>query len=350
MKKVLFSLLFVAMMFSVVSAQEAVDKTLAVVNGEPLMSSDYNKIAAPIIEQQRQAMPASEQTEAKLNELKNKILEEKVNQILLVQEAKKAKIKIVKREIDEALLQVKKRFASEDAFAEELKKEGLNQIQFEKKLEEQLMSMRFIESVMKSKVTQPSEADVKKFYDNVRKKMAGEKLGLSAQDEEVVAYVANLLKRMSSEQVRLRQIFVKCPKNATPEELKAAQSRVANIKKELTKGQISFADLSEKYSEDNLLKQRKGDMGLVVKGDLAKEIDSVVFTLNVGEWTKDAIKTDFGYHFLRVEEKKANSVFTFDDVKKDLAEVLYQQNMKKSYDAWITDLRSKANIKINQVW
>lgn len=350
MKKVLFSLLFVAMMFGVVSAQEAVDKTLAVVNGEPLMSSDYNKIAMPIIEQQRMAMPASEQTEAKLNELKNKILEEKVNQMLLIQEAKKAKIKIVKREIDEALLQVKKRFASEDAFKEELKKEGLNQIQFEKKLEEQLMSMRFIESVMKSKVKQPSEDDVKKFYDNVKKKMTGADLGLAPQDEEVVAYVANLLKRMSSEQVRLRQIFVKCPKDAKPEDLKAAQNRVANIKKELAKGQISFADLSEKYSEDNLLKQRKGDMGLVVKGDLAKEIDGVVFTLNVGEWTKDAIKTDFGYHFLRVEEKKASSAFTFDDVKKDLAEVLYQQNMKKSYDAWISELRAKANIKINQVW
>lgn len=350
MKKVLFSLLFVAMMFSVVSAQEAVDKTLAVVNGEPLMSSDYNKIAMPIIEQQRMAMPASEQTEAKLNELKNKILEEKVNQILLVQEAKKAKIKIVKREIDEALLQVKKRFASEDTFKEELKKEGLNQIQFEKKLEEQLMSMKFIESVIKSKVTHPSEADVKKFYDNVKKKMAGEKLGLAPQDEEVMAGIASELKKASSEQVRLRLIFVKCPKDSTPEEVKAAQNRVANIKKELTKGQISFADLSEKYSEDKLLKQTKGDMGLVAKGFLPTEIDNAVFTLNVGEWTKDAIKTDFGYHFLRVEEKKVATVLTFDDVKKDLAELLYRQNMGKAYDAWINDLRSKANIKINQVW
>ncbi len=350
MKKALFGLLFVAVLFGAANAQEAVDKTLAVVNGEPLMSSEYNKIADPIIEQQRTAMPASEQTEAKINDLKNKILEEKVNQILLIQEAKKAKIKIVKREVDEALLQVKKRFPSEDTFKAELKKEGLTQIQFEKKLEEQLMSMRFIESTMKSKVKQPAEEDVKKFYDNVRKKMAGEKLALAPQDDEVVTYVANLLKRMSSEQVRLRQIFVKCPKDSKPEELKAAQARVANIKKELAKGQISFADLSEKYSEDNLLKQRKGDMGLVVKGDLAKEIDSVVFTLNVGEWTKEAIRTDFGYHFLRVEEKKANTAFTFDDVKKDLTEVLYQQNMKKTYDSWIAELRAKANIKINQIW
>ena len=40
----------------------------------------------------------------------------------------------------------------------------------------------------------------------------------------------------------------------------------------------------------------------------------------------------------------------FDDVKKDLSEVLYQQNMKKAYDVWIAELRAKASIKINQIW
>ncbi|MFA7074604.1 MAG: peptidylprolyl isomerase [Endomicrobiaceae bacterium] len=110
------------------------------------------------------------------------------------------------------------------------------------------------------------------------------------------------------------------------------------------------ADLSEKYSEDQLLRQRKGDMGLVVKGDLTKKLETPAFTMNVGQYTKDAIKTDAGYHFLRVEERKASTSFTFDDVKKDLAEVLYQQNAKKAYDKWMADLKAKANIKINKVW
>lgn len=349
MKKFLVGLCFIGLMFGSVVATEVVDNTLAIVNGEPLMSSEFNKILLPIIEQQRTMIPIAEQSEAKINELKNKVLEQKVEQMLLIQEAKKAKIKIPKREVEDAINQVKKRFPSDAEFASELKKEGLSQIQFEKRLEEQLMSMKLVEREMKSSIKQPTEDDVKNFYNNVRAKMKGDKLNLSAQDEETVDAVAKLLKRMSSEQIRVRQIFIKADKNADAAENKAALARVATVKKELANG-ASFADLSEKYSEDQLLRQRRGDMGLVIKGDLTKELENSVFTMNVGQYTKEAIKSDSGYHFLRVEERKASTSFTFDDVKKDLAEVLYQQNGKKTYDKWIADLKSKANIKINKVW
>ncbi|MDD5101965.1 MAG: SurA N-terminal domain-containing protein [Endomicrobiaceae bacterium] len=349
MKKFLVSLCFIGLMFVSGFAEEVVDNTLAIVNGEPLMSSEFNKILVPIIEQQRTMVPIAEQSEAKINELKNKVLEQKVEQMLLIQEAKKAKIKIPKREIEEAIAQVKKRFPSDKDFAGELKKEGLSQIQFEKRLEEQLMSMKLVEREMKSTIKQPTEDDVKNFYNNVRAKMKGEKLNISAQDEETVDAVAKLLKRMSAEQIRVRQIFIKSDKNADAAEHKAALARVTTVKKELAKG-ASFADLSEKYSEDQLLRQRKGDMGLVIRGDLTKELETPAFTMNVGQYTKDAIRTDSGYHFLRVEERKASTSFSFDDVKKDLAEVLYQQNGKKAYDKWISDLKAKANIKINKVW
>ncbi|MGE4385429.1 MAG: SurA N-terminal domain-containing protein [Endomicrobiaceae bacterium] len=349
MKKFLASLCFTVLVFGSVFAAEVVDNTLAIVNGEPLMSSEFDKILMPVLEQQRTMVPISEQSEAKINELKNKVLEQKVEQMLLIQEAKKAKIKIPKREIEEAINQVKKRFPSEDDFNKELKKEGLSKIQFEKRLEDQLMSMKLVEREMKSTIKQPTEEEVKTFYNNVRAKMNGEKVNVPPQQAETVDAVAKLLKRMSSEQIRVRQIFIKCDKNANSSETKAALARVASVKKELAGG-ASFADLSEKYSEDQLLRQRKGDMGLVVKGDLTKKLETPAFTMNVGQYTKDAIKTDAGYHFLRVEERKASTSFTFDDVKKDLAEVLYQQNAKKAYDKWMADLKAKANIKINKVW
>jgi hypothetical protein len=95
-----------------------------------------------------------------------------------------------------------------------LKKEGLSQVQFEKRLEEQLMSMKLVEREMKSTINQPTEADVKAFYNNVRAKMKGEPVNLSAQDAETVDAVAKLLKRMSSEQIRVRQYLLKCDKNA----------------------------------------------------------------------------------------------------------------------------------------
>ena len=351
MKKFLIGLFCICALAGFSIAEEtAGDKTLAVVNGEPLMNSEFVKIAAPIIDQQRQMIPASEQTEERLNELKNQILNQKIDQMLLIQEAKKAKIKVQKREVNDAVNQIKKRFPNDADFNAELKKEGITYAQFEKRIEEQLMSMRYVEQSMKNKVKQPTEEECKTFYDNVRKQMRGEKVDVPADQKDLVNNVAVLLKRMSSEQVRVRQIFIKSGKNDSAEEKKAALSRVANVKKELAKGTLSFADISEKYSEDEALRQRKGDMGVIVKGDLAKPLEEAVFKLTVGEWTKEPIKSDYGYHFFRVEERKASTSFVYDDVKKDLMEVLYQQNTKKAYDQWLENIKSKATIKINQVW
>jgi parvulin-like peptidyl-prolyl isomerase len=349
MKKILALVCIFCLFVGAGFCEEVVDKTLAIVNGEPLMSSEFNKILEPMIQQYRAVTPLTEQSDAKINELKNQILEQKVEQMLLIQEAKKQKIKVVKRELDEALAQVKKRFPNEETFQAELKKEGLSQVQFEKRIEEQLMVQKLIEKEMKNNVKQPSETEIRKFYDNVRAKMKGENLGLPKEEEETVDAVAKLLKRMSSEQVRLCQIYIKCDKNATPQERKAAEGRVASVKKELASG-ASFSTTSEKYSEDSLLKQRKGDMGFVIKGDLDKRLEEKAFSMAVGQYTKEPIQTESGYHFIRVTESRASASFTFEDVRNDLAEVLYRQNGKKLYDKWIEGLKAKANIKINQVW
>ncbi len=349
MKKILSLVCMMFLVGGVAFSEEVVDKTLAIVNGEPLMSSEFEKISEPMVQQYMAMTPVTEQSDSKINELKNQILEQRIDQMVLTQEAKKQKIKIVKRELDEAINQVKKRFPNDETFQAELKNEGLTQVQFEKRIEEQLMVQKLVEKEMKNNVKPPSETDVKKFYDNVRAKMKGEKLGLSKDDEETVDAVAKLLKRMSSEQVRLNQIYIKCDKNATPQERKAAEGRVASVKKELASG-ASFSATSEKYSEDSLLKQRKGDMGFVVKGDLDKRLEEKAFSMTVGQYTKEPVQTDSGYHFIRVTESRASQSFTFEDVRNDLAEVLYRQNGKKLYDKWVEGLKTKANIKINQVW
>lgn len=349
MKKFLTLACILCLVSGINFAEQVVDKTLAIVNGEPLMSSEFDKILNPMLEQYRAMTPLTEQSDVKINELKNQILEQKIDQMILLQETKKQKIRVEKRELDEAMNQIKKRFPSNETFQSELKKEGLSLVQFEKRIEEQLMVSKLIEKEMKNKIKQPSEADIKKFYDNVIAKMRGKDIGLSKEDDEVVDSVAKLLKRMSSEQIRISQIYIKCDKNATDQDKKAALGRVESVKKELAAGK-SFETISERYSEDSILKQRKGDMGFVIKGDLDKRLEDKAFSMIVGQYTKEPIKTDSGYHFLRVKESKASSSFTFEDVKNDLAEVLYRQNGKKLYDKWVSDLKAKSSIKVNQVW
>jgi Parvulin-like peptidyl-prolyl isomerase len=350
-KKLLPALAVLVFTSGIVLAADAdiVDKTLAVINGEPVFTSEFNKVLLPMLEQYRQTVPAEEQSEAKIAEFKTSLLNQKIDDVLLKQEAKKKKIKISKKELEDGITQIKKRFTNEAEFNAELKKENITMAEFEKKLDEQMSVMRLVEQTMKSKTKLPDEKAVSAFYDLVQLKMKGGETGLSKEDDELVVNVANFMKRMSAEQVRLRQVFVSCPKGVASEELKAAQSRVDIIKKAIKDGG-SFADIAAKYSEDPASRARSGDIGIVVKGDLPAEIDKVIFTMNVGEYTKEPVKTDNGFHFLRVEEKRATKDFTFDEVKNDIGELLSQNEAKKAYAVWVAELRSKADIKINKTW
>ncbi len=351
MKKLYAALIAVVFMTgNVFAAGSDVVQTLAVVNGEPVFAEEFNEIAIPMLEQYRMSVPQEQQSEEKVNELKNAVLNQKIEDVLIKQEAKKKKIKVSKKELQDSVDQIKKRFANESEFQAELKKEKISMAEFEKKLSEQVSVMKLVRQTVDSKVKVPTEPQIKEFFDKVQLKMKGGETGLSKEDDELATNLAVFLNRMSGEQIRLRQVFVSCPKNATTEETKAALSRVDIVKKALKNGKTSFAEIAGNYSEDAVSKSKNGDIGIVVKGDLPPEMDKIVFDMNVGEYTKEPIKTDNGYHFLRVEEKRASKAFSFDEVKNEIGELMYRNEAQKAYLGWINELKSKADIKINKTW
>lgn len=119
------------------------------------------------------------------------------------------------------------------------------------------------------------------------------------------------------EQTRARHILVRVPPNAdeaTRAELKAkaraAQQRVLDGE--------DFAAVAKQVSEDPEAKANGGDLGFFKRGQMAPAFDAVAFAIEPGT-VSELVKTDFGYHIIWVEERKAAQVRTFDDVKRDLA-------------------------------
>lgn len=324
---------------------KVVDKTLAIVNNEPIMLSEFNKLADPIIEQYKQSAPAAEQTPEKIKELRTKLLEQMVDDKILKQEAQKAKIKVTKREIEEGIKQVKKRFNSEDEFRAELKKENMTQAQFEKRIEEQLMVMKLIEQEVKAKTTPPTEEETKKFFDQIQAKMAGKKLGLDPKDEQEIETLAKYLSKLTAEQVRARHILVAVDRNASMDTKSAALRKIKQVQQEL-KGGADFAELAQKYSDDPGSRNRGGDLGFFSKDDMVPEFAKAAFSLGVGQ-ISEPVQTDFGYHLIKVEEKRAARKLSYDDVKNDLKELLTQKAAQQRYEVWLKDLRARSNIKVN---
>jgi parvulin-like peptidyl-prolyl isomerase len=348
MKKFFLALMMVFFIPGVgnVLASPKLDQTLAIVDGEPIFESEFNKN----FNEFKYAMFSSEDlSEQKINELKNLILEKQVEEILLKNEAKKQKILASKKEILEYVKAIKKSFASESEFNAGLSKQNITPAVFEEKIKELIMIMKLLDKTLHVNTKEITEAEVKSFYDKVIIKIKGGNKELLSDGDWLVANVAKELKKMFAENVRIRQIFIKNPKVAADAEAKAVQAKVETVKKELqTK---PFAEIARQYSEDIISKSNGGDFGIVVKGDLPLALEKTIFLMKVGDYTKEPIKTDAGYYFIKLEEKLPKREIVFDSkAKEHIRNRILQFNKEKAYAHYINTLRAKASIKINKVW
>jgi parvulin-like peptidyl-prolyl isomerase len=326
----------------------AADKTLAVVNGELIFESEFNAIFNPILAQYRQSTPPAEQTDAKINDLRNSILDQRIDYVLIRQQVKKQNIKPSSKEVRDAIAQIKTRFPSEAAFREELKRENLSTSQFEKRVSDDIANTTLVRQTVEKLIVPPTEAQIRAFYDKVQLKSKGKATGLSPEDDQLAKSVADQLKRASGPQVRWKLIFIASPKNAPADNARIARDTVTLVKDALKKG--DFSQVAAQYSQNEESRQRGGDMGVIAKGDLAQAspaIDRALFNLGVGKYTTDPIKTDDGYYFLKVEEKITGTDLSFEQIANQLAEIVYQNEARKAYVVWIADLKKKATIKIN---
>ena len=341
MKKI-FLIMTIFLAFSVVvNAQENSD-IVATVNGQNITKKYVNKI----LKEDFDKLQENQKTEENVKLLANKIVNQKIEDILLIDAAKKSNIEISKEEIQTAMNNIKSGFKTEQDFEADLKKEGITKKEFEKEIKESLMKIKYVSNEIKERAKNPTDEELKTFYNNVISRINGLDLNLSIQEEKLVSSVANSLKRQYSEQVKIRQIFIKYSDAFTKEQKKEVNEKIKELKKELSLQNVNFSQLSVKYSDDQALRQKRGDLGFVLKEDITPEVAKVVFSLDVGAYNTKPVQTSNGYHFFRVEEKKAKMPIEYDDIKDSISDLLYKQNIQIAYDKLIAELKAGADIKI----
>ncbi|WP_332065867.1 peptidylprolyl isomerase [Bartonella sp. CB189] len=112
-----------------------------------------------------------------------------------------------------------------------------------------------------------------------------------------------------------------------------------NIIKQLNKGK-NFEEIAKKSSIDGSASVG-GDLDYFSHGQMVKPFEDAAFSLKVGEYTKHPVETPFGWHIIKVEDRRLKQPPVFDDVK----EMLRTQLIKERYQKLITDLRSKMDVK-----
>jgi hypothetical protein len=122
------------------------------------------------------------------------------------------------------------------------------------------------------------------------------------------------------EQVRARHILVAVDAAADPAAKAAARAKIEAAKKRIEAGE-DFAAVAREMSDDPGSKQNGGDLGFFKRGAMVKPFEEAAFSLEPGKLS-DVVETPFGYHLIRVEEKKAAAQLPYSEASARVAQEL----------------------------
>ena len=147
------------------------------------------------------------------------------------------------------------------------------------------------------------------------------------------------------EQVKVSHILIKTPlpgpdgkideKGATE-----AEHRAEDLLKQL-KGGANFEDLAKKYSEDPGSAKQGGSLGWIGKGQTVPEFEKVAFSLPKGQ-TSELVKSSYGFHIIRVDDKQDAHMKSLDEVKAEIEPVIQHQKAQQIAQRKAEDLLKQA--------
>ncbi len=143
---------------------------------------------------------------------------------------------------------------------------------------------------------------------------------VKVQDKDIEDYYEyNKLSFKEARQVKARHILFKVKDKAGEEEEKAIRDKAKSVL-ELARQGKDFSELAREYSED-ITKAKGGDLGYFKEGTMTKPFEEAAFALEVGK-VSDPVRSSFGYHIIKVEDKKEERTRPLEEVREEVRKIL----------------------------
>lgn len=280
------------------------NKVLATVNGENIIQKDVNHIISRFGDQ----IPAEQ-----LSGVTKQILDGLITQKLLTQFIRENKIEPSKADIETEVNKVREDIKANPGLAD-------------KTLEQVLESHGSSLDDLKRDIT--ISLSLEKY------------LGKDLDDKKLKAYFDQHKAAYDGTEVKASHILVDTRKMTNDAELNQAMEKIKKAKAEAAAGK-DFAELAKQYS-DCPSKEKGGDLGFFPrKGQMVEPFAAAAFALKVGQ-ISEPVKTNFGYHIIKVTEIKQGTAVKFDDIKQNVKQDLLQEKAQ----VLISQIRQKAKIDI----
>jgi peptidyl-prolyl cis-trans isomerase C len=288
----------------------------AKVNGVAITQTDIDRAVKILLAQSKMQQPVSGEI---MKKAESAAMNQLISSELLYQAGlKQSDKKELDKQVEAQIAQRKAQFPSTAEYEKILKENNLTDKDMTLLMRKEVVINQLLEKVVASKVN-VTDAEVKKFYEDNKEKFKND------------------------ESVKASHILIGVDAKATDADKKKAREKAEAIRKRILAGE-DFAAVAKKDSTCPSAAQG-GDLGFFPKGQMVPEFDKVAFSLKPGE-ISEVVETKFGYHIIKVQEKKAAGTVSFEEAKKNIEGYLKSQKIQKGVGDYLDKLRKEAKVEI----
>jgi len=287
---------------------------LAHVNGEDVTKADLDRAVQALEARAGGPVPAEQR-----DQVVRGVLDQLIGYKVLVQETRARKVAVPDADVDARIGQIRGQFPSEAEFTQMLTQRNLTLEQVKSDARQDMAIAKLIEDEIASKV--------------------------AVKPEQVTDFYAkNPDQFKQGESVRASHILISVPKGADAAAKSQARDKAEQVLKEV-KGGGDFAALAKQHSADPGSAAKGGDLGFFQQGQMVGPFNDAAFSLAPGA-ISDLVETDFGFHIIKVAEKKEGRTIPLEEVRPQVEQYLERLNRQEQTETFVNGLKAKGKIEI----
>jgi len=295
--------------------KDAATDAVATVNGVEITRQDYDR-EMQAAQQYFASMGHQAVSGERLKEVEKAVLKKLINGMLLFQASQKSGIKVDPAKIEAEFKGFRDRFPTEKEYQTALVELHLTEAGVKEKIGEGLAIQEFIQRDFTDKAT-VSDKEIQDYYDH------------------------NSAAFHKAEQVKASHILITVKPDADEATKKAARQKLERIRKQIVAGG-DFAAFAKKNS-DCPSKTQGGDLGYFSRGQMVKPFEQAVFSMMPGD-VSDIVETQFGYHIIKLIDKKPATTVSFADAHDQIEDHLKQAQAQAAIGGYLDKVRKEAKI------
>jgi peptidyl-prolyl cis-trans isomerase C len=287
---------------------------LARVNGETIEKWEFENAVKRVESRAGSPVPPD-----KRDEVLRGVLDQLVAYHLLAQESRARKLDVTDAEVEAQMAQARQGFPTEEAFKQGLAAQGVTIDQLRQQARTGLQVQKVIDAEVASKVA-VQDADVSAFYQQ------------------------NLDRFKQGDTVHASHILIGVAQTATPEEKAAARAKAEAALKQVKRG-ADFAAVARAQSQDPGSAPNGGDLGFFPKGQMTPAFEEAAFKLKPGG-VSGIVETPFGFHIIKVIEKRGARTAPLAEVSGQIKEFLEQGQRETKLEQFLDQVKTRSKVEI----